>query len=456
MINYNLKINFQDEKVLSSDLTFVSGDIGAYKLIFDFYDNGKKVDISKYTLSVKTKRSDGIKIASVGEIENGQAVFIPESNVYAIPGDLYLEVALCDAAGKYLTAKIIIASVLEGLGETDVKGAETPSVYVTLLSSVQSKIDQTNQLVRESIPVKGVDYFDGKDGVDGKDGIDGKDGYTPVKGVDYFTEEEKEELVSELDMKIDVVNKSIDEMKTNTYNYSNAVKGFCKGELIRIDDVSPNKHMVKCKTSVPIRVSSKNMISYPYAMSGKTSNGITFTVNHDNTITVKGTATANVGFTIVSLQQMLKTPIGTYYLSGCPAGGSKNTYYLQAVWYKNNAYQTQIEDTGSGMILKNSAIDRGDVAIQITIKAGTELPDDGITFKPQFELGSNASPYEPPTTGSWYTPDNNNMVEFVSNATSMTIVTDTKGVEVECEYNRDANKVIEKLTNAIISLGGNV
>jgi hypothetical protein len=53
-------------------------------------------------------------------------------------------------------------------------------------------------------PVKGVDYFDGKDGAPGRDGIDGytpqkgidyfdgapgadgKDGYTPVKGVDYF------------------------------------------------------------------------------------------------------------------------------------------------------------------------------------------------------------------------------------------------------------------------------
>lgn len=32
-------------------------------------------------------------------------------------------------------------------------------------------------------PIKGVDYFDGKDGVNG---TNGKDGYTPVKGVDYF------------------------------------------------------------------------------------------------------------------------------------------------------------------------------------------------------------------------------------------------------------------------------
>lgn len=35
-------------------------------------------------------------------------------------------------------------------------------------------------------PIKGVDYFDGKDGAPGKDGQPGKDGKTPVKGVDYF------------------------------------------------------------------------------------------------------------------------------------------------------------------------------------------------------------------------------------------------------------------------------
>lgn len=38
-------------------------------------------------------------------------------------------------------------------------------------------------------PVKGKDYFDGKDGytpIKGKDYFDGKDGYTPVKGKDYF------------------------------------------------------------------------------------------------------------------------------------------------------------------------------------------------------------------------------------------------------------------------------
>lgn len=57
-------------------------------------------------------------------------------------------------------------------------------------------------------PIKGKDYFDGKNGVDGKDGytpvkgIDyfdgaaGADGRTPEKGVDYFTEADKTEIVN--------------------------------------------------------------------------------------------------------------------------------------------------------------------------------------------------------------------------------------------------------------------
>lgn len=45
-------------------------------------------------------------------------------------------------------------------------------------------------------PIKGIDYFDGKDGTDG---IDGK---TPVKGIDYFTESEINQIVNEVLNKI--------------------------------------------------------------------------------------------------------------------------------------------------------------------------------------------------------------------------------------------------------------
>lgn len=39
---------------------------------------------------------------------------------------------------------------------------------------------------------------------------------------------------------------------------------------------------------------------------------------------------------------------------------------------------------------------------------------------------------------------------------TMTLTTDTDGAVLDCEYNRDINKVIEQLTQAIISMGGNI
>jgi hypothetical protein len=44
-------------------------------------------------------------------------------------------------------------------------------------------------------PVKGVDYFDGKDG---KDGIDGTNGYTPIRGTDYWTEADQAAIVADV------------------------------------------------------------------------------------------------------------------------------------------------------------------------------------------------------------------------------------------------------------------
>ena len=43
-------------------------------------------------------------------------------------------------------------------------------------------------------PVKGVDYFDGKDGQDGKNGLDGS---TPVRGKDYWTDADKQEILND-------------------------------------------------------------------------------------------------------------------------------------------------------------------------------------------------------------------------------------------------------------------
>lgn len=70
--------------------------------------------------------------------------------------------------------------------------------------------------------------------------------------------------------------------------------------------------------------------------------------------------------------------------------------------------------------------------------------------------GTQSKPYEAPV-GESYIPDVYGVVEGVTSASpEMTVFTDNDNLVVECEYNRDTNKVIDKLINAITALGGKV
>lgn len=78
-------------------------------------------------------------------------------------------------------------------------------------------------------PVKGIDYFDGKDGADGQPGADGKDGEpgrTPVKGEDYFTEADKAEIAQEAAALVDVPDKL---PNPNALTFTGAVEGTYDG-----------------------------------------------------------------------------------------------------------------------------------------------------------------------------------------------------------------------------------
>lgn len=74
----------------------------------------------------------------------------------------------------------------------------------------------------------------------------------------------------------------------------------------------------------------------------------------------------------------------------------------------------------------------------------------------QIEEGTIATEYEP-YKGADYTPTADGTVEGVTSLyPNTTLMTDTEGVLIDCEYNRDINKAFAELQQAIISLGGNV
>lgn len=165
--------------------------------------------------------------------------------------------------------------------------------------------------------------------------------------------------------------------------FANALKGKVSGEnAVRTDDSSPIEHEMN------VRVSSKNLIPYPYAQTTKTENGITFTDNGDGTITVNGTATGEVMMTLLTSGSPVSLDEGSYVLSGSP-NGSITTYYIQA--YIDGEYgkadyagQTAIYNVNKGQKITQ---------IVLFVKKGATL--DNLVVKPQFERGTTATDYVP-------------------------------------------------------------
>lgn len=185
----------------------------------------------------------------------------------------------------------------------------------------------------------------------------------------------------------------------------------------------------------------KNLLAYPYKQTTKTENGITFTDNGDGTITASGTATADATFRtnkyVVKANQ-------SYIVSGCPKGGSNSTYYINPRGFDY--------DKGDGRLIKPNSDFSNDM--EITIKSGTTVSN--LVFKPMIEFGTTATEYEPYIESTTYTADENGNVEGVTSLYPTTTLMADKSVIISAEYNKDTNKVIESLVNAIISLGGNV
>lgn len=80
-----------------------------------------------------------------------------------------------------------------------------------------------------------------------------------------------------------------------------------------------------------------------------------------------------------------------------------------------------------------------------------------IRFKNlQIEIGDTATAYEPYKEGQTTITSTEDEANFQSIAPNMTLTTDTDGAVIEANYEKDSNIVIDKLTKAVIALGGNV
>lgn len=145
-------------------------------------------------------------------------------------------------------------------------------------------------------------------------------------------------------------------------------------------------------TECNITKAGKNFIEV--TSSTTTVNGVTFTVNTDGTITCNGTATAlTVGRIIAQNGDPINFKRGKVYtLSGCPIGGSEQTFQLDLrLTNSTGTFYSNAKDFGNGFTWTDSA---GGAAYPIIlIRNGYTC--NNLTFKPQIEIGSAATAYEP-------------------------------------------------------------
>ena len=142
------------------------------------------------------------------------------------------------------------------------------------------------------------------------------------------------------------------------------------------------------ETEIPIYSAGDNENLLPNNISTQTKNGVAITKNNDGTLTFNGTSTE--GF-VLQIGTVTIGEDGEYTLSGCPSGGSLQSYFIY-----NMAGTPDVTDIGNG---KTKVLNKNDyLNMYINIRANQTFND--LVFKPKLEKGNKASGYSPYGMGS--------------------------------------------------------
>lgn len=237
---------------------------------------------------------------------------------------------------------------------------------------------------------------------------------------------------------------------------ANAIKGHLNGEVVVADDVSLIEHEMAVKVVCPdgidpatvnVRRCGKNLIPYPFASKTQVFNGITFTDNGDGSVTIEGTATGDgISFMLVNTGAGSREclPAGTYRLS-CPEIANNKDVFLSLFYYDDNETATFAGTAGKN----NSFTLEKEQYYGLYFRVYGGVTINKVRAYPQLEIGSVATEYEPYKGTEHTTSSDGTVSGMMSTSPNMTILTDTEGVVIDCEYIKDTNKVIRKLADAL-------
>lgn len=354
---------------------------------------------------------------------------------------------------KRATTQIAQVSVKpSGYGEGATPAEPTPTEYEQLVA-IANSAEQLAQSVRSDADSgafkgdKGEQGNKGDKGDTGAVGAKGDKGDKGDPGKDAITDRAYSPT-SENAQSGKAVAEALKAERTYANNsFSGALRGSASGEAVRLTDVSPIEHEIKIKltaesnhsdfSGVTLKRYGKNLLPYPYRNTNidYTFNGINYKVKSDGTVVLNGTANEQSYFILAGL--VLNK--GVYYLSGCPSGGQGSTY---SIYFQYDNFSYYKADYGSGV--KIDINEKKNCAVAITIGKNTAV--NNLIFKPMLEVGSKLTDFEERRTAVAYTPAVDGTVTGVTSISpDMTFLSDTDGIIINAEYNKDLNKAISEL-----------
>lgn len=236
--------------------------------------------------------------------------------------------------------------------------------------------------------------------------------------------------------------------------FSNALRGSASGEAVRLSDTTPNEHTLGVKVSGKNLLPNPNVHAYNYSLDYKKYN------NTDEIFLTAGTYSLSASANCPTLQFWNKETKQPYTVDEAVSAYSTNTYYKI---YDGRALGRSSDSVRNmWFTLKIDAL--------ITLNSGYS---EATSQKCQIEIGSTATPYTPyislttvnvtrygtveTDSPQTYTPTADGTVSGVKSLYPITtLMTDTAGVIINAEYNKDLNKAFAELQQAILSMGGNV
>ncbi len=267
-------------------------------------------------------------------------------------------------------------------------------------------------------------------------------------------------------------------------SHSNALKGNKSGSAVVLSDVSPIEHTLKVKAR------GENLIPY---IADITSAKVVACGNNLFDVSSQAYTSTNGRANSEVLEdgtlRVLVAKTSDYIAVSCDSDIDLNVFENNKIYVSADT-KTNGEGNTPTIILKAFNIDTG----ATTIVGNSILPDANGKIKAEADISEDIKKnyntltlmfyYNASTTDGWavgnYIDYSNIMIsaeqaEFekyqseeypisvdgtVEGVTSLypttTLMSDTEGITLDVEYNRDINKAFAELQNAIISLGGNI